>query len=82
MEILIILFKLFIQMHLNPLKGFFRDKLLIIEELLSFQFAEILNFKDAWPQKVLNFSHVCWYDFKVLRYKYLSNLPHDPEAGR
>ena len=47
MEILNILFKLFIQMHLNPLKGFFRDKLLIIEELLSFQFAEILNFKEA-----------------------------------
>ena len=30
MEILIILFKWFIQMHMNPLKGIFSDKLLII----------------------------------------------------
>ena len=29
--------------HLNPLKGIFSDKLLIIVEILSFQFAEILE---------------------------------------
>ena len=45
MEILIILFKWFIQMHMNPLKGIFSDKLLII----------VCGNMTA----VLNFSHVC-----------------------
>ena len=44
--------------HLNPLKGIFSDKLLIIVEILSFQFGEIFNFQETWPWKVLNFSHV------------------------
>ena len=45
--------------HLNPLKGIFSEKLLIIVEILIFQFAEIFNTWKTWPRKVLNFSHVC-----------------------
>ena len=44
--------------HLNPSEGIFSDKQLIIAEISNFQFAEILNTQEIWPQKVSNFSHV------------------------
>ena len=44
--------------HLNPLKGIFSDKLLIIVEILSFHFAEIFNSQEIWGLKVLDFSRV------------------------
>ena len=44
MELLLILHKLFIQMNpLNPLKGVFSDKPLIIADISNFKFTEILN---------------------------------------
>ena len=49
--------------------GNFSDKLRIIVELLIFQFAEILNFKETWPLKVLNFSHELFHQDFAPAYK-------------
>ena len=37
--------------HLNPLKGIFSDKSLIIAEIQNFQFAEIANSQETWLRK-------------------------------
>ena len=50
---------------LNLQKGPFRDKPLLIAEISNFQFAEILNSKEKFRRKVLNFSHVRIKDKKI-----------------